>query len=286
MQFSLERQIDPLQAPPQVYLDFLHGLLERGLGYSAINSAHSAILMFRATCNQNEQPITPWIVSKFLRGIYSQTRPPQNKCHLGCVHSARFLSHTESLICFVPHSIVSEISNPALTSIRPKRPINSFAAHRKCKMQQCNVSSKMGDLLKSSRPGYHLAEIRLPAYPNNPALCVVQTYKAYVNRTKTLRGKTKNLFIRTVRPYSPISRDTFSHWVKRTLTMAGIDMSTFTPHSTRAAATSAAYKAKVPLLTILSTAGWTRECTFRQFYNKPVTQKTTFASNILKVHTV
>ncbi|CAC5381269.1 unnamed protein product [Mytilus coruscus] len=45
----------------------------------------------------------------------------------------------------------------------------------------------------------------------------------------------------------------------------------FKTHSTRGASTSAALRAGVSVNTILKSAGWTNESTFRQFYNRPVT---------------
>ena len=51
---------------------------------------------------------------------------------------------------------------------------------------------------------------------------------------------------------------------------AGLDISVFTPHSVRGASTSAALRAKVPLETILTTAGWRKDNTFRKYYNKPL----------------
>ena len=50
---------------------------------------------------------------------------------------------------------------------------------------------------------------------------------------------------------------------------SGLDTSIFIPHSVRAASTSAAFRAKVPLDTILNTAGWSKESTFGRYYNKP-----------------
>ena len=57
------------------------------------------------------------------------------------------------------------------------------------------------------------------------------------------------------------------------MSSAGLDMTIFTPHSIRAASTSAAAKSGVPVDTILTTAGWSRENTFRKYYQKPVTEK-------------
>ena len=51
---------------------------------------------------------------------------------------------------------------------------------------------------------------------------------------------------------------------------AGLDLNIFTPHSVRAASTSAAFRAKIPLNSILETAGWSKDNTFRKYYNKPL----------------
>ncbi|GFN77514.1 recombinase cre [Plakobranchus ocellatus] len=48
----------------------------------------------------------------------------------------------------------------------------------------------------------------------------------------------------------------------------GIDVKIFTAHSTRAASTSGALKAGVPLTTIMSAAGWSQSSTFAKFYKK------------------
>ena len=49
-----------------------------------------------------------------------------------------------------------------------------------------------------------------------------------------------------------------------------IDTNIFTPHSIRSAVSSTALKANIPMDTIMKTAGWSRENTFRKYYQKPV----------------
>ena len=138
-------------------------------------------------------------------------------------------------------------------------------------------------LLKQSKPGNHLQEIVLPNYPE-PRLCVLTTFNEYIKRTSSLRPKgVSSLFITTIRPFKPISRDTLSRWIKHMLKNAGIDLSIFKAHSTRSASTSAALASNVPLATILKTAGWSQDSTFRKFYNKPIVRNTTFAQNILNM---
>ena len=135
--------------------------------------------------------------------------------------------------------------------------------------------------LKTTRPGSHLAEITLPAY-ENVNLCILTTFLEYKKRTKCLRSKgTEALFLATIRPHKAASRDTVSNWVRRMLKEAGIDMSVFTPHSTRAASTSAQR-----LLTSLSHntqyCRWSQQSTFRRFYDRPIRRDPSFAATLLK----
>ena len=62
---------------------------------------------------------------------------------------------------------------------------------------------------------------------------------------------------------------------------AGVDVTTFKPHSTRAAAASKAKNASVPLKEILDTAGWSSERTLDRFYNKPFQKNGSFATSVL-----
>ena len=52
---------------------------------------------------------------------------------------------------------------------------------------------------------------------------------------------------------------------------AGIDTNKFKPGSTRAASSSKAAEAGVPMDTILQAGGWSRQTTFTKFYKKTIT---------------
>jgi hypothetical protein len=131
--------------------------------------------------------------------------------------------------------------------------------------------------VKQSRPGHKEMPITIPAFPNNKNLCVINTLKCYLLATKSLRKEDTRLFIGAIAPHKPVSRSTLSRWVKNLLHEAGVDAS-FSAASTRGAATSAS---TAPLATIMAAAGWAKESTFRQFYQLPVAQSTTFAASLL-----
>ena len=119
-------------------------------------------------------------------------------------------------------------------------------------------------------------------YVHDIRICIVHTLSLYLERTRSLRTSSK-LFISTVRPHGTVSKDTIARWIKATLKMAGVDVEVFRPHSTRAAATSAALRKGVPVTEILKVAGWSKETTFARFYNKPiaVSTDTNFAEAVL-----
>jgi hypothetical protein len=79
-----------------------------------------------------------------------------------------------------------------------------------------------------------------------------------------------SLFISNAKPHKAVTKSTISRWIKTVLTMAGLDMTIFNPHSTQAASTSHANGACISVDTIMQTAGWRQESTFCKFYKTSV----------------
>ena len=127
------------------------------------------------------------------------------------------------------------------------------------------------DKLKHTRQGYHQSTLKLPRFPQDKKLCVVECLTEYINRTGSVRGNNDQLLLCHVHPHGPASKDTISRWLKKILSDAGID--NFTSHSFRGAAASAMLKCGVSVDHIMKTAGWSNATTFQKFYNKPVVNK-------------
>lgn len=137
-------------------------------------------------------------------------------------------------------------------------------------LQNDSCVFKINSLLKTSRPGRHLSELTFSAYPPDNRLCPILCLAAYVDRTKQLRNGSDQLLVSFQKPHRPVSTDTISRWLKEVLQRSGIDTSIFKGHSTRAASTSAADNSKVPMSTILDSAGWSNASTFGRYYKKPI----------------
>ena len=123
--------------------------------------------------------------------------------------------------------------------------------------------------LKHSRGNAPATEILLKSYPDDKRLCPITYLREYIIRTRSLRSS-RYLFVTSVPPFKNVSHDTLSRWVRTTLTCSGIDTNKFGAHSTRAASSSAAAKAGVPIQTILKQGSWKSSNTFTKWYNKPI----------------
>ncbi len=143
------------------------------------------------------------------------------------------------------------------------------------------VIIRIGDLIKQSRPGFHIAEITLPAYEKDKNLCVYNTLLQYLKRTRYLRENHSKLLISYRTPFDKISKASVGRWLKETMFLAGVDTGVFGPHSVRSASVSRANLRNVPISTIIRTAGWASECMFRKYYDKPVSDAEIFGRSIL-----
>ena len=121
--------------------------------------------------------------------------------------------------------------------------------------------------LKQDRPGYKPEVLELQSFPEKE-VCVVNHLQLDLKKTEAIRGDITRVFITSKNPYKPASRDTISRWVKSLLQQTGISTTEFAAGSTRAAASSKASRAGVPLEDILKSGGWNRQSTFTRWYKR------------------
>lgn len=278
MQFCSQQQVDKINPSLGDIIVFLTELHEAGLGYSAINTAKSMLSSIFSVIHKQNIGTEP-LIQRFMKGIFHlKPSVPKTLFTWDVKIVLDFLSDldTESLTL----KLLSMKLATLLILVTGQRCQTLFALRiDNMEIAENYIKIRVGNLLKQSKPGKHLAELYLESFPKNKNICVVRMLKHYLNKTKMLRSSSE-LFIITQKPYNPASKNTIAKWIKLCLKLAGIDMSVFTPHSTRGAATSAAIT-KVPIDTVIKTAGWTRDCTFRKFYKKPITNDSSFSHALL-----
>lgn len=280
--FCSQWKTDPYDPPVNTFLDFLVQLHEKGLSYTTINTARSAISAVTLPKNNMTIGNHP-IVSRFMKGIYKSTPPtPRYKSTWDVQPVLTYLSSFK---------VAKELDLKALT-LKMVMLVALVSAQRGQSLHMLDINCMkevpngfefvLPEHVKQSRPGYKVPSIMLHAYPVNQSLCVFTHMKEYLKKTESLRGTESKLLISFIKPHKRVSRETISRWIRSVMTAAGIDVTLFKPHSTRAAATSKAKVACIPIQDILNTAGWSSSRSFDKFYNKPI-QTTMFASAVLNI---
>ena len=286
-QYCRDKNIDVFQPGVTNGIEFLVSLYKSGLGYSAINTARSAlssILILEDGVKFGEHPL----VVRCLKGIF-ELKPALPKYSeiwdvnivLGYLRAAAPLSslslkqltlHLTMLLC--------------LTTGQRGQTIHKFDVNYIQEMDD-RYRITICEKLKQSKPGRHLAPIDLLSFQGDKKLCVVEHLKEYLQRTKQLREDHSQLLISYVKPFKLVSKDTISRWVKQVLESAGIDINKYSAHSSRAASTSSCKAKGLSLAVIMQSAGWSNSSTFAKFYDKPVdTASVNFGSVLLNPGTL
>lgn len=263
--------------------EFLEYLLsefkKEGRSYSTMNTIRSAI---SAIANISEHPAGQHpLVSRFMKAIF-QDRPSFPRCHTTwdpqlVLNYLMSLGPDNELPLI---QLSGKVTVLMLLLSGQRGQTLHLLDTRNMTVSESRVTFRIGDPLKTSRPGAHMSELIFDAYPSDKKLCVVTSIVNYLDRTKYIRGTITRFFLTTKPPIKLASRDTLRRWTKSIMEAAGINLNIFSPHSTRSASTSKA-ALKLPLSTILSTIGWAKESTFTKYYKKPIIKDGHFARAIL-----
>ena len=251
-------------------VEFLTVLYNSGVGYSSINTARCALSSFLSLGQDKTVGQLP-LVKRFLKGVYNKRLSfPRYEQTWNVDVVLKFLRTLSPVNTLSLQSLTWKLV--MLLALVTGQRVQTLACLdlTYMKVTDKNVFIQVREILKSSKPGKHLEPINIPAFVDDPRLCVVRVLQEYIRRTDDIR-KTRKLLITYTKPYREPSVSTISNWIKVVLLKSGIDISKFKTHSTRSASTTAAFKAGTSVNTILKAAGWKNESVFRKFYNRPVT---------------
>ena len=283
--FCTDKGVSPIQVDINRTVNFLQSLSEDGLQYSAVNTARSAVSsMLQVITGQDIG--SHHLITRFMRGLfqqkpnlprYTQTWDPDT-----VLNYLKTLSPVKTL--GLKHLSLKTVTLLAILSGQRLDTIQKLK-RSDIQLTKNSVHISISSVIKQSRPTKHQEPIKTKAYAPDRRLCIVTVLNEYLRRTETLRGEnTDNLFVLHRKPHTVASKDTIARWIKNTMTLAGVDTKRFGPHSVRSASTSAARQSGLPLDKILKAAGWSRESTFRKYYEKPMDRSGEFANSVLNRH--
>ncbi len=280
--FCCQRQINVLSPTLAEVLEFLLYLVRvKELGYSAVNAARSALSNIISI---DGIPVGKnFYVTKFMNALFNEKPALPKTVFIWDTSVVMKLLKSWSPVAKLPlHKLTKKLLVLMLLISGQRGQTIHLLDVRNMDITFSYVSFTIGDLLKTSGPGRHAGQLYFKGYAPDRRLCVVTVLKEYLQRTLDSRGRHTSLFLTLTKPVKPASRDTIRRWTRETLSLAGINMAMFTPHSTRSASTSKAKSSNLSLKTILQTAGWFSDTTFAKYYNKEIKTMDDFANQILK----
>ena len=279
--FCEQHKCDSISPLLTLAVDFLATLYDSGLSYSSVNTARSALSSLLQLSNVNVPFGQLPVVKRFMKGLY-ELRPsfPRYQSIWNVSTVLNYLREKP----YGPQIGLKELTlrlNFLLCILSGQR-CQTIHHLRIDHMEQTEDKCTffIVDKVKQSRVGQHVKPLVFVAYPKETTLCVVTHIREYISRTASIR-KCQQLLISYVKPNGPVSKDTISRWCKAVLEAAGVDISKFKGHSTRAASTSHLAERNFKIQDIISSAGWSNETVFQRFYNKPATSNFNLGKAIL-----
>ncbi len=280
--FCSENTVNMFTATVGQGLLFLQQLWAKGLSYSTINSARSALslILHCSGSSFGEHPD----VCKFMKGIANLNPPKHRYVDIWdpevVLKTLRSWSPAQSL-SFHMLSLKTVMLVLLVTGKRPQIITKLHTDNMSITKNSYKFILEDTDL-KEGRRGYKPDRVELRKYPADKRICIYHYITAYLHRSLEFRGKEKLVFITSVKPFKKVSQDTVSRWIKSVLNHSGIDTTVFTAGSVRSASTSKAKRQGAPVEEVLRAGGWSRVTTFTEFYDRPVRTPGSFAEKVLQ----
>lgn len=258
-------KVDMFETSIPNIIQFLTELFDSGAQFGTLNSYRSALSLVLGKQVSDDD-----CVKRFFKGVF-RLRPALPKYNVTWDTSIvlNFLSNWYPNTQLTLENLTKKLI--LLLALVTAHRMQTFSKINITNIEQHpnNVQIKIPDIIKTSRIGSVQPILILPYFNENTAICPCKTLIDYMEKSKRVRGDQTNLFISYRKPHKVVGSQTLSRWTKSILESCGIDVSVFTAHSTRHAATSKAHKLGVNLDLIRKTAGWTGTSqVFGKFYNR------------------
>lgn len=264
-----QKHSDPLSNDLNSILQFLSEAFLKGKSYSSVNILRSMLSVTLEQINGKGVGSHPLII-RLMKGIFLN-KPPKPRyvatwnvdgalkfvSDLGDNANLSLLDLSKKLVFLLSLSTFARVSELASIS------------RNSVQFSEWGSTFSLSKLRKSQRSGA-LPVVRVEKFTGDPRLCPVTCMKDYIQATDGLvDGRFGDgLLIASRKPFKPIGASTVARWIKSLLKEAGVDVSTFSAHSTRGAASSKAFNKGLSVETILKTGNWSTESVFSRFYKR------------------
>ncbi|MCW4309287.1 MAG: tyrosine-type recombinase/integrase [Candidatus Thiodiazotropha endolucinida] len=269
--WCIEREINPYTATVTQCAEFLSFLFHSGLKYRTIAGYRSMLSVVLPPADGMPVGQHPDIL-RLLKGVFN-SRPPEK----------RLLPEWDlkKVLDFLSGSLFEPISKVSLKYVTLKSVfLAAISTFRRCSdLQALRIDEGFMSIVpegiifirdglsKQDRPGHVGTKIFIPTFQKNVKLDPKRAIQMYLKKTEQVRNDENKLFLSFNKPHKAVSSQTISSWIVSVLKQAYNDSDLkVKAHSTRAIGSSWALFKGASLSSILETADWSRDSTFKKFY--------------------
>ena len=252
-----EKQIPPFAPDTSTFLNFIAEAYDSKLKWATIRGFIPALKKYTwKTVNMQE-------VRSAIRGVYNLRPPVRKYSSIWDVNVV--LSYMECMIIenFKDLSMKMVTLFMLLSGARV-----NMLTHLKMKNMHITdeeVTFTFDEVLKTSNQNNNSLPLTFRGYPARLGLCPVHCLWEYLEMRNPI-SDSDYLFVTTKKPHKAASKDSIARWIKDMLAISGIDSGKYSAHSCRSASTSKALFQGVSIKTIMKSASWKNEKTFRKHY--------------------
>lgn len=274
-QFCMLNNVDVFNNNISLVMSFLTEQFEKGCSYGSLNSHRSALSAFLGDTIGSDARI-----KRLMKGAH-RTKPngPKYTFTWNPQIVLNYVSNWHPNLNLTIEKITKKLVILLALCTAHRVQTLSLIKLENITITDDGVKIFIADMIKTSAPGRDQPILFLPYFQENLKICPASVLKDYIFFTKKLRTENAgNLLLTIKKPHRVATPQSISRWIKTVLSESGVDTRTFSAHSTRHAATSAAHSAGLSLDVIRKTAGWTTTSTvFARYYNRPVNTNSDFA---------
>ena len=277
-----EREIDPYLASLDICANFLTSLFDKGLKYRTIAGYRSMLSSVLPPIDNVRVGQHPYII-RLLKGVFN-SRPPVRKLLpewdlpsvLDMLKQPPFEPMQTARLKYITWKTIFLI---AITTFRRSSDLQALRlGEGSVRVQKTGVTFIRHGLSKQDRISHNDSNIFVPTFTGTKFLDPKRALALYLRRTEKFRNALERdgdkLFLSVNKPHKPVSSQTISSWIVRTIKLAykykNEDIDNVRGHSTRSIGPSWALFKGVPMNQIMDSADWSQPSTFIKFYLKTV----------------
>ena len=263
------RGTNPHEAPITEVANYLTEKTRGNISYDALNVIRSAISAF-AKPIEGTQVGQHKVIIGLMKGYYNKNPPRPRYSATWCIDTV--LDHwrvrPDNGELDLKELTIKTVMLLAISQLKRAHEINNMLLENYA-IRENGLEFLLKETPKQQRRG-RLDPIivnRLRCDKIDPVSCLME----YIDRTKESRAREDGidrtqLFLSISNLHRPVTTGTVSNWIKQGMEMAGIDTSTYRPHSIRSATVSTVRHKGISLKAILRRGQWKHKSVLKKYY--------------------